>query len=583
MNKNKNEKNEKDSSLGSISKSRGKWKNKREYLLCCIGYAVGLGNIWRFPYLCWDSGGGAFLIPYLTTLLLLGIPLLYLELAVGQLTGAGPVHAIASFCPLLKGVGVAAVVMSFFLATYYNIIIAWALYYLFSSFSTVLPWYSCKFDWASANCSEGLRNSSVATNNTYMRSPIQDFFDNRVLEKSSGLEEMGGIKWDLFACFVLSWVICYFGIFKGVKSVGKVAYVTVILPYFLLISLLFASYQLPGAARGILYFIKPDWAKIFTLKVWVNAAAQNFNSIGIAFGAMISFSSYNERKGNLWQDTLWIASVNCATSLISGLVIFSAMGHMAHLLGAEIEKVVKQGPELVFILYPQIFANLPLPPLWAALFFLTLVMLGIDSQFGNVEVVVTTIADSFDGRMFRTFFKGSKKLLSLFVCFIAFLAGLPNVFRGGIYFFTLIDKYDAIVALMFIALFEVTALCWMYGAENISRDLENLTGRPTSKLLTLNWIYVSPLFILVLVIFTVLEFEQPTYGEYKFPAWALVIGWLITASSLVCIPVFAVLAILDSSPKTTMWRKFLAATHPVYTAGRRSEANKNVTSSESSL
>ena len=119
--------------------------------------------------MCWDSGGGAFLIPYLTTLLLPGIPLLYLELAVGQLTGAGPVHAIASFCPLLKGVGVAAVVMSFFLATYYNIIISWALYYLFSSFSTVLPWYSCKFDWASANCSEGLRNSSVATNNTHMR------------------------------------------------------------------------------------------------------------------------------------------------------------------------------------------------------------------------------------------------------------------------------------------------------------------------------------------------------------------------------------------------------------------------------
>ena len=94
------------------------------------------------------------------------------------------------------------------------------------------------------------------------------------------------------------------------------------------------------------------------------------------------------------------------TSLISGVVIFSAMGHMAHLLDAEVEKVVKQGPELVFILYPQIFNNLPVPPVWAVLFFLALVMLGIDSQFGNVEVVVTTLADSFDGRMFKTFFKG---------------------------------------------------------------------------------------------------------------------------------------------------------------------------------
>jgi len=562
MIKNNKELKEDCSSLSSENQSRESWKNKREYLLSCIGYAVGLGNIWRFPYLCFQSGGGGFLIPYFVTLFLLGIPLLYLELAVGQLTQVGPVHAIAAFCPLFKGVGVATVVMTLFLATYYNIIIAWALYYLFNSFSIELPWYSCHADWSSVNCSEGLKNNSNTNNNTYVRSPIQDFFDNRVLGKSSGIEEMGGIKWDLFACFAASWIICYFGIFKGVKSVGKVAHVTVILPYFLLLSLLFVSCQLPGATNGLLYFIRPRWGEIFKVKVWVNAAAQNFNSIGIAFGAMIAFSSYNKRIGHLWQDTMTIASVNCMTSLISGTVIFSAMGHMAYLLDTKVEKVVKQGPELVFILYPQIFVNLPAPPIWSILFFLTLIMLGIDSQFGNIEVIVTTLADSFNGRILKSVFKGSKKLLSLFVCVVTFLLGLPNVFKGGIYFFTLIDKYDAIIALMFIALFEVIALCWVYGAKNISNDLESLTGKTTSKLLTYNWIYVSPLFILVLLIFTVTEFEQPDYGEYEFPIWALVIGWLITASSLVCIPIYAVLAILDAGPRKSLWQKILYAVTP---------------------
>ena len=389
-------------------------------------------------------------------------------------------------------------------------------------------------------------NRSIS-NFSARRSPTQDFFENVVLEKSSGIEDMGGVKWDLFGCFVLSWLICYLGIFKGVKSVGKVAYVTVIMPYVLLVTLLVASCQLPGAVHGIVYFLKPQWSKIASIDVWVKAAAQNFMSIGIAFGAMIAFSSYNKRKGHLLQDTLTIASVNAMTSLISGLVIFSAMGHMAHLFGTKVDTVVKEGPELVFIVYPQIFKNLPAPYLWSILFFLTLIMLGVDSQFAYVEVVITTLADSDNGNFMRKFFGGNKQLLSLFVCAVAFLVGLPNLFNGGIYFFNLLDNYDTIIALLVIAFFEIITLCWLYGAKRISRDIEVLTGKSAGKYFTWSWLVGSPLVMGVILVSKIVTFEPPTYGKYEYPGWAHFLGWVVTFSSLICIPVFAALAVSNST------------------------------------
>ena len=392
----------------------------------------------------------------------------------------------------------------------------------------------------------GDRNTSgnLSNINHQRRSPTQDFFENVVLEKSPGIDEMGSVKWDLFGCFCLAWLVCYLCIFKGTKSVGKVAYVTVILPYVLLVTLLIASCQLEGATNGVMYFLKPEWGKILSMDIWVKAAAQNFMSIGIAFGAMIAFSSYNDLKGHLLQDTLTIAGVNAMTSLVSGLVIFSAMGHMAHQFHTSVEKVVKEGPELVFIVYPQIFKNLPAPYLWSALFFLTLIMLGVDSQFAYVEVVITTLADSNGGRFMKRFFGGSKQLLSLFVCAVAFLAGLPNLFNGGIYFFNLLDNYDTIIALLVIAFFEIVALCWLYGAKSISRDIKNVSGKSTSRYFTYSWLFGSPLVMGVILVSKVVTFKPPTYGKYEYPGWAHSLGWLITASSLVCIPLFALVEVL---------------------------------------
>jgi len=178
------------------TEDRQAWGSRLQFFLACIGYSVGLGNVWRFGYLCAKSGGGAFLIPYFINLIIVAIPLMYMEFSIGQFTQRGPIGAMAKICPLLKGVylspfsfnlnfalfyviligtGIATVVISFFLTTYYIVIITWAAYFFFSSFTSELPWSKCNNTWNSDDCWDGSLNISFKTSND-SKTPSEEFF-----------------------------------------------------------------------------------------------------------------------------------------------------------------------------------------------------------------------------------------------------------------------------------------------------------------------------------------------------------------------------------------------------------------------
>ncbi|KAK1160132.1 sodium- and chloride-dependent GABA transporter 1-like isoform X1 [Acipenser oxyrinchus oxyrinchus] len=514
---------------------RETWSRRLEFILACIGYAVGLGNIWRFSYLCYRSGGGAFIIPYVVMLFLCGIPLLFLEFSIGQYMRLGPVHAMAKICPLLKGVGVATVVISFLLCTYYNVIIAWALYYLFSSFQSTLPWQNCNNTWnIPENCSSGFTGNA-----THLQSASQQFFDRRVLQMSSGVDQPGQIRWELLGLLVLAWIIVYLCIFKGIKSTGKVVYFTAIFPYFILIALFINNVQLPGAKDGILYFLTPRWDKLLEVQVWVNAAAQIFNSIGISFGSMISMASYNKFYNNILRDTLIVALTNSATSIFAGLVIFSAIGYMAHIHHLPVDNIATDGPGLVFVVYPEAFVTMPVSPMWAALFFFMLLCLGLDSQFAMVEVMVTSLMDSCGKQLLRVLKR--KELLVLAVCLVAFLLGIPNVTQGGIFFFQLLDHHTAVVSLMFLAFFEVVAICWIFGVKRLTRIVTEMLGTPPNMFFKVCWWVISPLLVMVILISSIVQYSPARYGKtYTYPPWAEVLGWFFSLCSIIWIPLGAV-------------------------------------------
>ncbi|XP_076025210.1 sodium- and chloride-dependent GABA transporter ine [Genypterus blacodes] len=512
--------------------SRPTWSRQIEFTLAGIGSAVGLGNVWRFPYLCYRSGGGAFLVPYLLMLVVLGIPLLYMELTVGQYMRKGPVHALTNACPLFKGVGLASVAISFIMCTYYNVVITWALYYLFNSFQAPLPWQGCNNDWNTPNCTNHTTNGSK-----YSSTGSQEFFKYKMLEQTDGVEEAGVIRWELFLLLLLAWILCYLCIFKGVKSTGKVVYVTALFPYVILISLLINNVQLPGALDGIKFFIVPVWDQLLRVEVWVNAAVQIFNSIGIGFGALMAMSSYNSFNNNVLKDTLAIAIINSLTSILAGFVIFSAFGYMSYLQGIPVSQLAVDGPGLVFVVYPQAFANMPVAQLWAVMFFFMLLCLGLDSEFAMIEVMVTSLMDSFYQQLMMIFKR--KELLILAACGTALLLGIPCVTQGGIYVFQLLDHYTATVSIMFLAFFEVIAICWIYGVNRLSDNLQEMTGKGANIFFRLCWRVVDPVLITVLLLFTVIKFKPARYEDYVFPPWAQGVGWVVTLASIIWIPLGA--------------------------------------------
>ncbi|XP_068166192.1 sodium- and chloride-dependent GABA transporter ine [Antennarius striatus] len=514
---------------------RPTWSGKLEFILASVGYAVGLGNVWRFPYLCYRSGGGAFMIPYLTMLFLCGIPMLFLEFAVGQYIHLGPVHALAKICPLFKGVGLASVILSFVYSTYNITVMSWALYYLFNSFGAVLPWTSCNNTWnVVKNCSNGL----LSNNNTLLQSATQQFFDYRLLEKTNGIEETGSFRWELFGFLILVWVFVYFGIFKGVKSTGKVVYFTATVPYLTLFALLINNIQLPGAMNGILYFVTPVWSKLFEVKVWVYAAAQVLNSIGVAFGCMISMASYNKFNNNIFRDALVVSFINSFTSILAGFVIFSAIGYMSHIHHLPVNNIATSGPGLVFVVYPEVLSTMPLFQLWSVLFFSMLVLLGLDSQFGTVEVAVTFLKDEF-GPIILHYLK-REELLTLVVCIVCFILGIPHVTQGGIYTFQLMDHYTAVVSLMFLALIEVVAVSWIFGVPKISLMVKQMLGETPNLYFRLCWLLLCPLLVLSILISSIVKYSPAQYGTYTYPLWAEYVGWCISMISLVWIPLGAI-------------------------------------------
>ncbi|KAF7278749.1 hypothetical protein GWI33_008054 [Rhynchophorus ferrugineus] len=408
-----------------IKPRRQHWSNKLQFVLACVGYSVGLGSIWRFPYLCYKSGGGVFLIPYIIIMIFIGGPMLYMELAVGQFTGRGPIGALGHLCPLFKGTGLGSVVISFLMSTYYSVIIAYGVYYFFTSFRSKQPWDDCSHRWNTPYCWVPSKSAENVTKPIYSQSPAEEFYDRKVLQIGRGIEDFDILRWELVACLICAWVLIYFGIWKSIKSSAKVRYFTATFPFVIIVVLLIKSLTLEGADKGMRYFFRPKVELLLDAKVWVNAASQTFNSMGCAFGSMISFASYNKYNNSILHDTIAVWLVNGITSLMVGIFAFATIGNIATEQGTSIEDVIDDGPGLIFVVYPQTMAKMPSSQLWAVFFFFMLICLALNSQFAIVEVVVTSIQDGFPGWIKKHLM--CHEVLVLLICVISFLFGIPNV------------------------------------------------------------------------------------------------------------------------------------------------------------
>ncbi|KAK7116102.1 sodium- and chloride-dependent neutral and basic amino acid transporter B(0+)-like isoform X1 [Littorina saxatilis] len=586
---------------GDENEERGNWGSKLDFLLSCLGYAVGLGNVWRFPILAYENGGGAFFIPYTIMLLLVGIPIFFLELALGQFSSSGPATCWR-FAPLFSGIGVGMVIVSALVCIYYNMIIAWSLYYLFASFTSELPWAECRAPWATQFCLDYVKlmprlnctddygwsgdvdgacyNTSVVPkvikaiwNETLAKSndiervlPTREYLRREVLgidqdDNDPGLGNLGPIHWQLVLCLLLGWVFVCLTLCKGVKSSGKVVYVTATFPFLVLIILLVRGVLLEGYYTGIEFYITPHLEVLKSAKVWKEAANQIFFSLSASWGGLIALSSYNKFHNDIFRDALVVSFGNCLTSVFAGFVIFSYLGFLANELGADVSTVAGSGgTTLAFVVYPFAVTKMPVSTLWAILFFVMLVTLGVDSQFVLVETVTTSFLDIFPKtRKFKGF---------VVMCFCAafFVLGLTLTTDGGLDMLDLMDTYAGGWNVLIIAICECIAIGWVYGARRFLRDIETMIGSKVCGCLpwvafkyiwAACWCFVTPVVIVFVLIFSWIDYQRVD----RLPQWADALGWLMTLSVIVAIFVVAIVKFC-MAPGDSFGEKWRVVTSP---------------------
>ncbi|XP_046367893.1 sodium- and chloride-dependent glycine transporter 2-like [Haliotis rufescens] len=561
------------------------WSHQLDYFLTLMGYTVGVGSIWKFPYMCARNGGGSFLIPFIIFTLLGSVPLTYLEMFVGQYSRGGPISAW-KICPPLRGVGLGSVMISWLFAIYYPVFFAWILYYLYFSFFPTLPWTQCNQEWNTQNCVDGtshINRTLTAYNSTALHSNFSDygikttlgrltnlstgneshveisaseeFFRNQVLDISDGVENMGTLRWPLIGCLAVTFLSVYLCLLNGVKLSGKIVYVTVSCPYILILVFLVRSSSLPGAVDGVMFFIMPHFEKLIDPKVWMEALGLSLYQMGISYGFLITMAAHNPVNNNCFRDALFITVITLLSQIFFGFAVFCITGHVAFKRDVPIEHFQTSGFKLGFITYPEAASYLPLPQLWSVFLFVMLYTLGIDSLVPSYEVVTNMFSEWFPN------FARRRWLLNACVLFPSFLLALPYMTQGGVYFLTLVEWYAFFPAIILFAMLECVVVGWIYGVKRIDKAMVLLWGKHLSPIISFLWRFACPILLAVMFAFSLYSYHPPQFEEYNFPPWAKWFGWLISVATVIPTPILLIHSVY-TAPGDSLREKIRIAFQP---------------------
>ncbi|XP_050737148.1 sodium-dependent nutrient amino acid transporter 1-like [Eriocheir sinensis] len=487
--------------------TRGKWKNKAEFLLSCISMSIGFANIWRFPFVALENGGGAFLIPYLIVVLFIGRPMHYLELILGQFSSCGP-SQVWEMLPAFKGVGYGQMLINWFVSTYYISLMATCMFFFFASFNQELPWASCGL-WASEACVDAATNVTMLQEGT---SATEEYLMKQVLKVDfEGLRSGLGLPdFHLSMCLVASWAVVFMVQIHGIKTSGKAAYFTAIVPYVLLLALLIRGVTLPGSAEGIMYFLTPRWEKLLDIQVWLAAVTQALFSLTIGTGGVTTMASYNDFRNNIYVDAAFISVADTVTAFLSGVTTFAILGHLAVLMGVDLPDVVQGGgTSLAFVSYPDALARFPwLPQMFSALFFFMMFTLGLGTIVGATSVLITAVKDNFPQLQTWT--------VSLSVCLVGMFSGLVYVTPQGQHVLTLVNHYSANLSALLLVTMEVAGVAWVYGLRRLAADIHFMLGRSTGVFWKASWLLVNPLFLAGVLVYSQTQATVLSYGDYVY-------------------------------------------------------------------
>ncbi|CAG5099678.1 Oidioi.mRNA.OKI2018_I69.XSR.g16631.t1.cds [Oikopleura dioica] len=349
------------------------------------------------------------------------------------------------------------------------------------------------------------------------------------------------------------WVVSYFCIFRGTKSTGKSVYVTSTFPLVMMMILIVRGVTLKGAAKGLAFYLKPNFPKLLEINVWIDAGTQVFFSYMIGIGTAIALGSYNDFHFNSFKWSLFLCGFNASASFFSGFAIFSILGYMSTLTGIDVADIAESGPGLAFIVYPRAVSLMPLPNLWAILFFTMLLMLGLASHYVGVDGLAAMIADLYP-KQFKTSSTGRPILVGC-ICLLCFLVGLPMMTDGGIYVFQIFDIYGASgLCLLWVAFFQTSVVAWIHGRDNYYKKLSLMYSKEINVfrypwyIFGYLWQFITPIVCMLVFVIKLTQMGRTVYDKtYLYPAWADAFGVCLASSSMIAIPTVFILEYLRSN------------------------------------
>lgn len=470
---------------------RSQWGSRLGFLLAAMGSAIGLGNIWRFPAVAYENGGGAFFIPYLFALLTAGIPMLIMEFTIGHKYRSSAPRSLKRISGGMEWIGWWQVIISFVISTYYPIIIAWASMYAYFSFSQA---------WGD--------------------NP-EKFFKNDFLNMTTP-GEFGAFVPSVLVPLVIIWAIVFIILFRGVKKGIELAnriFIPLLLICFLLIVI--RAVTLPGALTGLNAFFEPDWSSIMNGSVWVAAYGQIFYSLSIGFAIMITFSSYLPKNSDITNNAFITGFSNSSFELLAGIGVFGALGFMATQTGQSVSEVVEGGIGLAFMVFPEIVSQMPASALFGFLFFISLVLAGLSSMVSINETYIAALQEKFNI---------SRRKSVLIGVSLASIVSVLYATQGGLVLLDTVDYFVNNYGVALVGLIEVVGIAWF------ARELNNLKSHANevSDLKIGSWWQFSLRFITPLVLGYMMIQNLRTdmihaYGDYPREflfnfGWTIVIG-----------------------------------------------------------
>lgn len=479
------------------SNSRGQWASRSTFILAAIGSAVGLGNAWRFPGLAAKHGGGSFLLVYLLAMIIIGVPFLMMEIAIGRKLRRGAPESMRGINKKAEPIGWAAVANAFVISVYYAVVFAWVILMAICCYK----FFPLTGDSAAA--------SSIWT----------------TLIKTTGTTAgYGTISWPVVACLLIAWIVIYLCIRNGAQTVGKVVKYTVFLPVICLVILAFKGLTMPGAMDGVARFFTPDFAALSNAGLWVDAFGQVFYSLSIMMAIMFAYGSFLDKKSNIAADVLIIAFADLAISVLAGVVMFSTMGGVGML-----ENITASGISTAFMVYPQAIVNLTnngfINSVFAFVFYFCLATLAIDSSFSIVEGVSTSIADKF---------KLHHKKITIGVCVVAGILSLFFVTGAGLAWLDIVDNWCNSYNLILVGVLEAVAVGWCFNTSKVIDEVNKNTVKfkMPAWLFNLSIKFVAPGSLMVLIIWNVVTLfaNGGIYGAADGYSLAsnIIGGWLIS-------------------------------------------------------